>query len=104
MGPPLLAIEAGVDIPFKERRQTRQDLLDARGEPAAHVLPPCPKVIGLPAPARDADLLSRARRTATGDWFVHLTDAPLVRNNPAHVGVLVRTDERFPEIGGPAAP
>ncbi|WP_222595302.1 DUF5953 family protein [Myxococcus virescens] len=59
-------------------------------------------MIGLPA--RDADLLSRARRTATGGWFVRLTHAPLVRNNPAHAGGRLGTDERFPEIGGHAAP
>ncbi|WP_434346657.1 DUF5953 family protein [Myxococcus virescens] len=59
-------------------------------------------MIGLPA--RDADLLSRARRTATGGWVVRLTHAPLVRTNPAHAGGRPRTDKRSPEIGGHAAP
>ncbi|WP_410477924.1 DUF5953 family protein [Myxococcus sp. MxC21-1] len=35
---------------------------------------------------------------------MRLTHAPLDRNNPAHAGVRPRTDERFPEIGGHAAP
>ncbi|WP_140859956.1 DUF5953 family protein [Myxococcus xanthus] len=47
-------------------------------------------MIGLPAPARDADLLSRARRTATRGWFVRLMDAPLICNNPAHAGARSR--------------
>ncbi|MCP3140207.1 DUF5953 family protein [Pyxidicoccus xibeiensis] len=42
------------------------------------------KAIGFPDPARDADLLSRARRTATGGWVVQLTDAPLDLDDPAH--------------------
>uniref|UniRef100_UPI001F0797E6 DUF5953 family protein n=1 Tax=Myxococcus vastator TaxID=2709664 RepID=UPI001F0797E6 len=61
------------------------------------------QAIGFPDPARDADLLSRARRTASG-WVVHLTDAPLDLDNPAHLDALKRAYERFPEIGGRAAP
>ncbi|WP_095961790.1 DUF5953 family protein [Corallococcus macrosporus] len=62
------------------------------------------KAIGFPDPARDADLLSRARRTASGGWVVQLTDAPLDLENPAHLDALKRAYERFPEIGGRAAP
>ncbi|MCY1035265.1 DUF5953 family protein [Corallococcus sp. BB11-1] len=60
--------------------------------------------IGFPDPPRDAELLSRARRTATGGWVVQLTDAPLDLDNPAHLDALKRAYERFPEIGGRAAP
>ncbi|HSP78631.1 MAG TPA: DUF5953 family protein [Myxococcaceae bacterium] len=35
------------------------------------------RAIGFPDPARDAELLSRSRRTASGGWVVRLTDAPL---------------------------
>ncbi|OJH33710.1 DUF5953 family protein [Cystobacter ferrugineus] len=62
------------------------------------------RAIGFPDPARDAELLSRARRTATGGWVVRLTDAPLDLDNPAHLDALKRAYERFPEIGGRAAP
>jgi Family of unknown function (DUF5953) len=62
------------------------------------------RTIGFPDPARDADLLSRARRTATGGWLVRLTDAPLELDNPAHLAALLRAYERFPEIGGRSAP
>jgi len=62
------------------------------------------QAIGFPDPARDADLLSRARRTATGGWVVQLTDAPLDLDNPAHLAALKRAYERFPEIGGRSAP
>ncbi|RYZ43004.1 MAG: hypothetical protein EOO71_05390 [Myxococcaceae bacterium] len=61
-------------------------------------------VIGFPDPARDAELLSRARRTASGGWVVQLTDAPLDLDEPAHLEILKRAYERFPEIGGRAAP
>ncbi|CAM4067096.1 hypothetical protein G4177_07945 [Corallococcus sp. ZKHCc1 1396] len=61
-------------------------------------------VIGFPDPARDLDLLSRARRTAMGGWVVRLTNEPLDLDNPAHLEVLLRTYERFPVIGGRAAP
>jgi len=62
------------------------------------------RTIGFPDPARDAELLSRARRTATGGWVVRLTEAPLDLDNPAHLDALKRAYERFPEIGGRAAP
>ena len=62
------------------------------------------RAIGFPDPARDAELLSRSRRTATGGWVVQLTDAPLDLDNPAHLDALKRAYERFPEIGGRAAP
>jgi hypothetical protein len=62
------------------------------------------RAIGFPDPARDADLLSRARRTATGGWVVQLIDAPLDLDNPAHLDALKRAYERFPEIGGRATP
>jgi hypothetical protein len=62
------------------------------------------QAIGFPDPARDADLLSRARRTASGGWVVQLTDAPLDLDRPDHVAALVRAYERFPEIGGRSAP
>ena len=58
------------------------------------------RAIGFPDPARDAELLSRARRTETGGWVVKLTDAPLDLDNPAHLDTLKRTYARFPEIGG----
>jgi Family of unknown function (DUF5953) len=62
------------------------------------------QVIGFPDPARDAELLTRARRTASGGWVVQLTDAPLDLDNPAHLEALLRTYERFPEIGGRVTP
>ncbi|HYH98680.1 DUF5953 family protein [Hyalangium sp.] len=62
------------------------------------------QAIGFPDTARDAELLTRARRTATGGWVVQLTDAPLDLDNPAHLDALLRAYERFPEIGGRAAP
>ncbi|EAU67642.1 hypothetical protein STIAU_0621 [Stigmatella aurantiaca DW4/3-1] len=62
------------------------------------------QAIGFPDPARDADLLSRARRTATGGWVVQLTDTPLDLDNPAHLEALVRAYECFPEIGGRVTP
>ncbi|WNG40190.1 hypothetical protein F0U61_45795 [Archangium violaceum] len=58
------------------------------------------RAIGFPDPTRDAELLSRSRRTATGGWVVRLTDAPLDLDNPAHLDALLRAYERFPEIGG----
>lgn len=60
--------------------------------------------IGFPAPARDADLLSRARRTGTGGWIVRLTEEPLDLDNPAHLSALLRAYERFPAIGGRSTP
>ncbi|REG28691.1 hypothetical protein ATI61_108231 [Archangium gephyra] len=62
------------------------------------------RAIGFPDPARDAELLSRSRRTATGGWVVKLTDAPLDLDNPAHLDALKRAYERFLAIGGRAAP
>jgi len=62
------------------------------------------RAIGFPDPARDADLLLRSRRTATGGWVVRLTDAPLDLDNPAHLDALKRAYERFPEIGGRSTP
>ena len=62
------------------------------------------RAIGFPDPARDADLLLRARRTASGGWVVQLTDAPLDLDNPAHLDALNRAYERFPQIGGRDSP
>jgi hypothetical protein len=62
------------------------------------------RAIGFPDPARDAELLSRARRTATGGWVVQLTDAPLDLDNPAHLDALRRAYERFPDLGGRSTP
>jgi uncharacterized protein (UPF0261 family) len=62
------------------------------------------QAIGFPDPARDAELLSRARRTVSGGWVVRLTDSPLDLDNPAHLDALLRAYERFPEIGGRSAP
>jgi hypothetical protein len=62
------------------------------------------RAIGFPDPARDAELLARSRRTATGGWVVQLTDAPLDLDNPAHLDALKRAYERFPEIGGRSTP
>ncbi len=62
------------------------------------------RAIGFPDPARDAELLSRSRRTATCGRVVQLTDAPLDLDNPAHLDALKRAYERFPEIGGRTAP
>jgi hypothetical protein len=62
------------------------------------------QAIGFPDPVRDADLLSRARRTATGGWVVRLTETPLDLDNPLHLEALLRAYERFPEIGGRVPP
>ncbi len=62
------------------------------------------KAIGFPDPARDAELLTRARRTSSGGWVVQLTDAPLDLDNPAHLDALKRAYERFPAIGGRDTP
>jgi hypothetical protein len=62
------------------------------------------RAIGFPDPARDAELLSRSRRTATGGWVVQLTDAPLDLDHPAHLDALKRAYERFPAIGGRSTP
>ncbi|RKH07433.1 hypothetical protein D7X74_32990 [Corallococcus sp. CA047B] len=62
------------------------------------------RTLGFPDPARDAELLSRARRTSTGGWIVQLTDAPLDLDDPSHLEALLRAYERFPAIGGRASP
>ncbi|HYO60103.1 DUF5953 family protein [Archangium sp.] len=62
------------------------------------------RALGFPDPERDAELLSRSRRTATGGWVVRLTEAPLELDNPAHLDTLKRSYERFPEIGGRSTP
>jgi hypothetical protein len=62
------------------------------------------RAIGFPEPSRDADLLSRSKRTATGGWVFRLTDAPLDLDNPAHLDALKHAYERFPEIGGRSNP
>ncbi|MCP3060097.1 DUF5953 family protein [Myxococcus sp. K38C18041901] len=62
------------------------------------------KALGFPDPARDADLLSRARRTASGGWVVQLTDTPLDLDKPDHLDALLRTYARFLRIGGRIAP
>jgi hypothetical protein len=62
------------------------------------------RAIGFPDPERDADLLSRSRRTATGGWVVRLTEAPLELDLPAHLDTLQRAYERFPAIGGRSTP
>jgi len=62
------------------------------------------RAIGFPDPARDAEWLSRARRTATGGWVVRLTDEPLDLEHPSHLDALLRAHERFPEMGGRSLP
>ena len=61
------------------------------------------QALGFPDPARDAELLSRSRRTATGGRVVQLTAVPLDLDDPAHLEVLKWACERFPESGGRAA-
>ncbi|NNB90033.1 DUF5953 family protein [Corallococcus exiguus] len=58
------------------------------------------QALGFPDPSLDAELLSRARQTATNGWIVRLTDAPLDLDKPDHLAALLRAYERFPEIGG----
>lgn len=62
------------------------------------------QAIGFPAAARVDELVSGARRTATGGWGVRLTDTPLDYDNPVHLAALLRAYERFPEIAGRSAP
>jgi hypothetical protein len=62
------------------------------------------KAMGFPDPARDADLLSCSRRTATGGWIVRLTDTPLDLDIPSHLEALMNAYERFPAIGGRLTP
>lgn len=110
---------AAVEISGQTRDPARKPGVPSRGLPALkfpdkirsseipHCLgwlnywsPAAAQAIGFPDPARDADLLSRVRRTATGGWVVRLTDAPLDLDNPVHLDALLRAYERFPEIGG----
>ncbi|WNG27820.1 hypothetical protein F0U62_30285 [Cystobacter fuscus] len=113
----------GVELAQQTRRSSNDPDVSPRGLPALG-LPrdiPAPEIphflgwlnywsaaaaraIGFPDPARDAELLSRSRRTATGGWVVLLTDAPLDLDNPAHLDALKRAYERFPEIGGRSTP
>lgn len=62
------------------------------------------RAIGFPDPSRDAEWLSRSRRTTTGGWVVGLTDAPLDLDDPSHLDALKRAYARFPVIGGRSAP
>ena len=62
------------------------------------------RTIGFPDQARDAELLSRARHTASGGWVVQLTEEPLDLDRPDHLDALKRAYERFPQIGGRSAP
>ncbi|AKF81332.1 hypothetical protein MFUL124B02_19625 [Myxococcus fulvus 124B02] len=62
------------------------------------------RAIGFPDPARDDELLSRARRTASGGWVVQLTEAPLDLDDRAHLDALKRTYDRFPVIGERVTP
>jgi hypothetical protein len=66
--------------------------------------PAAAQSIGFPDPARDAELLSRSRRTANAGWVVRLSDAPLDLDNPTHLDALKRAYERFPAIGGRSTP
>ncbi|WP_375742818.1 DUF5953 family protein [Corallococcus interemptor] len=60
------------------------------------------RLLGFPDATRDAELLTRSRRTASGGWLVQLTEAPLDLDDPAHLDALLRAYARFPEIGGRA--
>ncbi|MBZ4331993.1 DUF5953 family protein [Corallococcus sp. AS-1-12] len=110
---------AGVEIARQTKNQAANPKPPPRGLPALKLAreissPECPhrlgwlnywspataRHIGFPDPARDAELLSRARRTATGGWIVRLTEEPLDLDNPIHLETLLRTYERFPAIGG----
>ncbi|NVJ28285.1 hypothetical protein HUW62_44470 [Myxococcus sp. AM011] len=62
------------------------------------------QTLGFPEASRDAELLTRARRTLSGGWIVQLTAAPLDLDDPAHLDALLRAYARFPEIGGRSAP
>ncbi|RKG61320.1 hypothetical protein D7V80_35030 [Corallococcus sp. CA054B] len=57
------------------------------------------RALGFPAPSRDAEWLSRARRTPADGWILRLTDAPLDLDQPDHLAALLRAYDRFPEIG-----
>ncbi|MFB1483387.1 DUF5953 family protein [Corallococcus sp. RDP092CA] len=62
------------------------------------------RLLGFPDPSRDAELLTRSRRTPSGGWLVQLTDTPLDLEDPAHLDALLRAYARFAEIGGRDAP
>jgi len=113
----------GSEVAQQVRRSTHAPELSPRGLPmlnlpqklSAPEIPWClgwlnywsaaaAQAIGFPDPARDAELLTWARRTPSGGWVVQLTDAPLDYDNPAHLDALKRAYERFPEIGGRVVP
>ncbi|RKI73115.1 hypothetical protein D7X55_06110 [Corallococcus sp. AB049A] len=58
------------------------------------------RLLGFPDATRDAELLTRSRRTTSGGWLVQLTDTPLDLDAPAHLDTLLRAYARFPGIGG----
>ncbi|MHA7627349.1 DUF5953 family protein [Corallococcus sp. M7] len=60
--------------------------------------------LGFPDAARDAELLTRSRRTTSGGWLVQLTETPLDLDDPTHLDALLRAYARFPEIGGRDTP
>ncbi|MCP3103123.1 DUF5953 family protein [Myxococcus sp. K15C18031901] len=62
------------------------------------------RALGFPDATRDAEWLSRSRRTATDGWVVQLTQAPLDLDVPEHLETLLRAYERFQVIGGRAPP
>ncbi|WP_075005822.1 DUF5953 family protein [Stigmatella aurantiaca] len=62
------------------------------------------QTLGFPDSSRDAELLIRSRRTATGGWVVQLTETPLNLGNTSHLEALQHAYERFPEIGGRSPP
>jgi len=114
---------AGVEIARQTRDPVHKPGIPPRGLPALKLpekirspeIPHClgwlnywsaaaAQAIGFPDPSHDADLLSRARRTATGGWVVRLIDSPLDLDNPSHLEALIRAYERFPEIGGRVTP
>ncbi|WP_404369844.1 DUF5953 family protein [Corallococcus coralloides] len=109
----------GVEISEQLRRSADAPMLSPRGLPMLEmpwnirsaVIPrylgwlnywseAAARAIGFPDAARDAELLSRSRRTPSGGWVVQLTEAPLDYDNPAHIEALQRAYERFPAIGG----
>ncbi|MDC0713285.1 DUF5953 family protein [Stigmatella sp. ncwal1] len=113
----------GVEISRQARHPVRKPGVPPRGLPALRLSedihsPEIPhrlgwlnywsaaaaRAIGFPDPARDADLLSWARRTSTGGWLIRLSDAPLDLDDPSHLDALLRAYARFPQIGGRSAP
>jgi hypothetical protein len=114
---------AAVEIARQTRDPVRKPGVPPRGLPAlkfpdkfrSPAIPHClgwlnywsaatAQALGFPDPARDGEILSRARRTATGGWVVPLTETPLDLDNPSHLEALLHAYERFPEIGGRAPP